>query len=79
MKAKSAPRYMFVAGLAWLGGCAAPRPVILSGPDPSDPGSVPPHASTAAVSAGNAVGFPVAPLPWDDVNRRVTPGAGQAP
>jgi hypothetical protein len=70
---------MLIAGVAWLGGCATPRPIILSGPDPADPGIVAPLADAAPVTAGNGVGFPVAPLPWVAVNHSVAIGAGRAP
>jgi len=35
-------------------------------------------AIPSSVVSGNAVAFPVAPLAWEDVNRRVAPGAGRA-
>lgn len=68
-----------IAIVAVLGGCAVPRPAILSDPDPADPGILVSQPRPDSVTAGNGVAFPVAPRPWGEVNRRVTPGLGKAP
>lgn len=68
-----------LAAAMLLAGCTAPRPAVLAGPDPSDPGIAVPQPSLVSVTAGTGVAFPVPPLPWDAVNRRVTPGAAQMP
>lgn len=70
---------MIAAAMLLLGGCSAARPTVLSGPDPADPQIVPIQATPVSVNAGNGVLFPVAPLPWDVVNRRVTPGSAVTP
>ena len=70
---------MMIAVIALLGGCTTPRPVVISGADPADSGAIVVQPTPAAVTAGNGVAFPVLPRPWDEVNRRVAPGAGKSP
>jgi len=41
--------------------------------DPADPGASVPAARYKPVTAGTKTFRPVEPLPWGDVNRRVTP------
>jgi len=46
---------------------------------PDDPGAPAPSARYSPVTSGTKSYRPVEPLPWGDVNRRVTPQAKQPP
>ena len=72
-------KHVALAALVLLGGCATPRPDILSGSNPADP-AIPSRLPTQpSVTAGNGVAFPVTAGDWGAVNRRVTPGSGRSP
>lgn len=44
--------------------------------DPSDPGSASSHLSYQRITRGLGTYRPIDPLPWGDVNKRVTPKSG---
>jgi len=46
---------------------------------PDDPGAPAPPAGYSPVTAGTKTYRPVEPLPWGDINRRVTPQPKKAP
>ena len=47
--------------------------------DPSDPGAPVPRTTFPSVTAATKSYRPVDPLPWDELNRRVTPRPKQEP
>ena len=51
----------------------------LSAATPDDPGAPAPPARYSPVTSGTKTYRPVEPLPWGDINRRVTPQPKQAP
>jgi len=65
--------------LVALAGCAAPRPSVLSGPDPADPASPSGPPTPRSVTTGIGVPLPAAAGDWTELNRRVSPGVGRAP
>ena len=72
-------RRIIAATILLLGGCAAQRPDILSGPHPADPRALSSTPKTSPVDTGNTVAFPAPVGDWGAVNRRVTPGAERSP
>lgn len=47
--------------------------------DPSNPGVRVPRVTYSSVTSATKTYRPVAPLPWDELNRRVTPRPKQEP
>jgi hypothetical protein len=58
---------------------AADLPRVLGDRDPSDPSERVPRATYQSVTAATKSYRPVAPLPWDELNRRVAPRPKQDP
>lgn len=54
-------------------------PRVFGDRDPSDPGSRVPRVGYQSVTAATKTYRPVDPLPWDELNRRVTPRPKQEP
>ena len=54
-------------------------PRVLGDRDPSDAGERVPGAGYQSVTAATKSYRPVDPLPWDELNRRVTPRPKQEP
>jgi len=54
-------------------------PRTLGDRDPSDAGERVPRATYKSVTAASKTYRPVEPLPWDELNRRVTPRSKQDP
>lgn len=48
-------------------------PLVIGSRDPSGPSERVPRTTYQSVTAATKSYRPVAPLPWDDLNRRVTP------
>lgn len=57
----------------------ADLPRVLGDRDPSDPAERVPRATYQSVTAATKSYRPVAPLPWDELNRRVAPRPKQDP
>lgn len=57
----------------------ADLPRVFGGRDPSDPDARVPRATYQSVTAATKTYRPVAPLPWDELNRRVAPRPKQDP
>lgn len=58
---------------------AADLPRVFGDRDPSDPDARVPRAPYQSVTAATKTYRPVAPLPWDELNRRVAPRPKQDP
>lgn len=56
-----------------LGRHDQPLPRVIGERDPSDPRARVPRGGYQSVTAASKTFRPVAPLPWDELNRRVTP------
>lgn len=58
---------------------AGELPRVFGGRDPSDPGARVPRTIYQSVTGATKTYRPVDPLPWDELNRRVTPRPKQDP
>ncbi len=54
-------------------------PQVIGPRDPSDPGERVPRTTYQSVTAATKSFRPIAPLPWEEMNRRVMPRPKSAP
>lgn len=54
-------------------------PQVIGPRDPSDPGERVPRTTYQSVTAATKSFRPIAPLPWEEINRRVMPRPKSAP